>query len=117
MFKQYLKCYYKDVLFVAVTIVMIIRITLLECYNMSNSLIYHDYIFTYLFIAVSVGALLLSIRVQYKEFRKACTKCQKDYELQQAKIAYDNLKEKYLESEITIIGSKEDIERIKDKTI
>lgn len=61
---------------------------------------------------VSVICMIVGYQ-NWKQFLLDCQKCQKDYEIEQAKVAYDQLKLKYPENKITIIGSKEDIENIK----
>jgi hypothetical protein len=66
-------------------------------------------------------ALIMSIIVilagyqNWKQILLDCQKCQKAYEIEQAKNVYDKLKQEYPENDITIIGSKEDIERIKSE--
>lgn len=49
----------------------------------------------------------------WKQILLECQKCQKDFEIEQAKITYNKLKQKHPENEITIIGSEEDIKIIK----
>ena len=70
-------------------------------------------------VGLSIVCLIASVMCMvagyqnWKQILLECQKCQKAHEMEQAKTTYNTLKQEYPEKEITIIGSEEDIERIK----
>lgn len=77
MIKNYIRHFYKDMIWAYLGIIGTIYFVLYSCYNMPTFASYHNYGFTYFFVVTMLCIIIFGTRYQYKEFKKSCIECQK----------------------------------------